>query len=62
MYFVAGVDDFEGTLFAVCTTYEKAEKAKDILESKECGYKDYIIIISNISVDTIEVDRKIIEL
>ena len=55
------MDDLEGTTFARCTTYEKAQKAKEILEAE--GFEDVLDIVQDkISVDVIEVDSQLLEL
>ena len=61
LYIVEGIDEFQGSTFAHCTTLAKAKKAKKILESE--GFDNILKICkSNIAVDTIELDNKTIEL
>ena len=61
LYNVIGIDDLEGTTFTRCTTYEKAEKAKEILEAE--GFKGMLDIVQDeIPVDVIEVDSQLLEL
>ena len=61
LYNVVGMDDLEGTTFARCTTYEKAQKAKEILEAE--GFEDMLDIVQDeIPVDVIEVDSQLLEL
>lgn len=61
LYNVIGIDDLEGSTFARCTTYEKAEKAKEILEAE--GFKEMLDIVQDeIPVDVIEIDSQLLEL
>lgn len=61
LYFVVGVDELENIIFAECTTHEKAKKAKEILDDE--GYRDMIEIRrSNISIDTLIVNHKVVKL
>ena len=61
LYNVVGMDDLEGTTFARCTTYEKAQKAKEILEAE--GFENVLDIVQDeIPVDVIEVDSQLLEL
>ena len=61
LFNVIGVDDLEGTVFARCTTYEKAQKAKEILEAE--GFENVLDIVQDeIPVDVIEVDSQLLEL
>ena len=61
LFNVIGLDDFDGVTFAECTTYEKAKKAKEILEAE--GFEDILDIVqSEIPVDMIELDGELIEL
>lgn len=58
---VIGIDDLEGTVFARCTTYEKAVKAKECLERE--GFEGMIDIVQDeIPVDVIEIDSQMLEL
>lgn len=48
-------------VFARCTTYEKAVKAKECLENNE--FEDMIDIVQDeIPVDVIEIDSQLLEL
>lgn len=58
---VVGMYDMEGMVFARCTTYEKAKKAMRILNKEGFGYRLDIVEV-NTSIDTIEIDGKLIEL
>ena len=61
LYNVVGMDDLEGTTFARCTTYEKAQEAKKILEAE--GFENVLDIVQDeIPVDVIEIGGKLIEL
>ncbi len=61
LFNVIGMDDLEGTVFARCTTYEKAQKAKELLEAE--GFEDMLDIVQDeIPVDVIEIDGEYIEL
>lgn len=61
LFNVVGMDDLEGTVFARCTTYEKAQKAKELLEAE--GFEDMLDIVQDeMPVDVIEIDGKYIEL
>lgn len=61
LYNVIGLADLEGTVFASCTTYEKATKAKKMLES--AGLKNFIDVVQDeLPVDVIEINGEIIEL
>lgn len=61
LWFVEGIDDLEGTTFAMCTTEEKAKIAKKILEDD--GFEDMLEINrSNLAVDTIVLNDNVIEL
>ena len=61
LFNVVGMDDLEGTVFARCTTYEKAQKAKELLEVE--GFEDMLDIVPDeMPVDVIEIDGKLIEL
>lgn len=61
LYSVIGLNDLEGTTFARCTTFEKAKKAKKLLEENELEDK-LDIIQDELPIDVIEIDNKIIEL
>lgn len=61
LFNVIGIDDLEGMVFARCTTYEKAIKAKECLEKN--GFENIIDIVQDeIPVDVIEVDSQLLEL
>ena len=61
LYNVVGIDDLEGLTFARCTTYDKAEKAKEILEGN--GFKNMIDIVQDETpVNVIEIGGELIEL
>lgn len=61
LWFVEGIDDLEGTIFAMCTTEEKAKNAKKKLEDD--GFEDMLEIHrSNLAVDTIVLNNNVIEL
>lgn len=48
-------------VFARCTTFEKAQKAKMLLEAN--GFEDMLDIVQDkLLIDMIEVDNKMIEL
>ena len=61
LFNVAGMDDLKGTVFARCTTYEKAQKAKELLEAE--GFEDMLDIVQDgIPIDVIEIGGELIEL
>lgn len=61
LYNVVGIDDLDGTTFARCTTYKKAQKAKELLEAE--GFENMLDIAQDeIPVDVIEIGGKLIEL
>lgn len=61
LYNVVGIDDLEGTVFARCTTLEKAVIAQNKLEHE--GFEDVLDIIQDETpIDTIEIDGKLIKL
>lgn len=61
LFNVIGIDDLDGVVFARCTTFEKAQKAKKILEAN--GFEDMLDIVQDkLSIDVIEIDNKVIEL
>lgn len=61
LFNVVGIDDLEGTTFAMCTTYEKAQKAKEILEAE--GFEGLFDIVQDeIPIDVIEIGGEMIEL
>ena len=61
LFNVVGMDDLEGTVFARCTTYEKANKVKELLEAE--GFEDMLNIAQDeISIDVIEIGGELIKL
>lgn len=61
LFNVIGIDDLDGMVFARCTTFEKAQKAKTLLEAN--GFEDVINIVQDkLLIDVIEVDNRMIEL
>ena len=61
LFNVIGIDDLDGMVFARCTTFEKAQMAKMLLEAY--GFEDMLDIVQDkLLVDVIEVDNKMIEL
>ena len=61
LFNVVGMDDLEGTVFVRCTTYEKANKAKELLEAE--GFEDMLDIVQDeLPVDVIEIGGELIEL
>lgn len=61
LFNVVGMDDLEGTVFVRCTTYEKAQKAKELLEAE--GFEDMLDIVQDeLPVDVIEIGGELIEL
>lgn len=61
LFNVIGIDSLDGTVFARCTTYEKAAKAKERLEQE--GFEDMIDIVQDeIPIDAIEVGSQMLEL
>ena len=61
LFNVIGMDDLEGMVFARCTTYEKAQKAKELLEAE--GYEDMLDIVQDeMPIDVIEIGGELIEL
>ena len=61
LFNVVGIDDLEGTVFTRCTTYEKAQKAKELLEVE--GFEDMLDIVQDkMPIDVIEIGGKLIEL
>lgn len=61
LFNVIGTDDVEGMTFARCTTLEKAEKAKGLLE--DVGFQYLLDIVEDeIPLDVIEIGGKLIEL
>lgn len=61
LFNVVGMDDLEGTVFARCTTYDKAKKAMELLEAE--GFEDMLDIVQDeMPVDMIEIGGKLIEL
>lgn len=61
LFNVVGIDDLEGTVFVRCTTYEKANKAKELLEAE--GFEDMLDIVQDeMPIDVIEIGGELIEL
>lgn len=61
LFNVVGMDDLEGTVFTRCTTYEKAQKAKELIEAE--GFEDMLDIVQDeMPIDVIEIDGELIEL
>lgn len=61
LFNVIGIDDLNGIVFARCTTFEKAQKTKRMLEAE--GFEDMLEIVQDkLSIDVIEIDNKVIEL
>lgn len=61
LFNVIGIDDLNGMVFARCTTFEKAQKAKRMLEAE--GFEDMLEIVQDkLLIDVIEIDNKVIEL
>lgn len=61
LFNVIGIDDLNEMVFARCTTFEKAQKAKRMLEAE--GFEDMLEIVQDkLSIDVIEIDNKVIEL
>ena len=61
LFNVIGTDDLEGVVFARCSTYEKALKAKKCLENN--GFSDLIYITQDeIPIDTIEIGSHVLDL
>lgn len=61
LFNVVGMDDLEGTVFARCTTYEKANKVKKLLEAE--GFEDILNIAQDeIPIDVIEIGGELIKL
>lgn len=61
LYNVIGLDDLEGVVFARCTTFEKAQKAKELTEAN--GFEGMLDIVQDETpVDVIEIGGKLIEL
>lgn len=57
---VVGIDDLEGLTLAICTTREKAQKAKELLE--ELGFENLLEIIQSNPIDKIIIRGELIEL
>lgn len=61
LFNVVGMDDLEGMTFARCSTYEKAKKAKELLENE--GFEEVLDIVQDeMPVDVIEIGEKLVEL
>lgn len=58
---VVGVDDLEGSVFAQCSTEEKANKAMQLLENE--GFEDMLRVEqSGLRIDQIIIGDKLIQL
>lgn len=58
---VVGVDDLEGSVFAQCSTEEKANKAMQLLENE--GFEDMLRVKqSSLRIDQIIIGDKLIQL
>ena len=54
LFNVIGLDDLEGVVFARCTTFEKAQKAKELTEAN--GFEGMLDIVQDETpVDVIEI-------
>ena len=61
LFNVIGIDNLEGVVFARCTTFEKAQKAKELTEAN--GFDGMLDIVQDETpVDVIEIGGKLIEL
>ena len=61
LFNVVGMDDLEGTVFARCTTYEKAQKAMELCEAE--GFEDMLDIVQDeMPIDVIEIGGELVEL
>lgn len=61
LFNIVGMDDLEGTVFARCTTYEKAQKAKELLETE--GFEDMLDIVQDeMPINVVEIGGDLIEL
>ena len=58
---VNGIDDLEGTVFAQCSTKEKAEKAMKLLEKE--GFEGMLVVEqSGLRFDQLLIGEKLIQL
>lgn len=58
---VVGVDDLEGSVFAQCSTEEKANKAMQLLENE--GFEDMLRVEqSSLIIDQIIIGDKLVQL
>lgn len=58
---VVGVDDLEGSVFAQCSTEEKANKAMKLLENE--GFEDMLRVEqSSLKIDQIIIGDKLVQL
>lgn len=58
---VVGVDDLEGSVFAQCSTEERANKAMQLLENE--GFEDMLRVEqSSLRIDQIIIGDKLIQL
>lgn len=62
LFSVVGTDDLEGTVFVRCTTYGKAQNAKEFLEIEGFDEDMLEIIQDEILLDAIEIGGVFIDL
>lgn len=61
LFNVIGLYDLEGTVFARCTTYEKAQRAKELLEAE--GFEGMLDIEQDaLQLDTVKIDGGLIRI
>lgn len=61
LFNVMGIDDLEGITFARCTTYEKAQKALQLIEAE--GFQDMVDIEQDqLPIDCVIIGDKFLEL
>lgn len=61
LFNVVGIDDMEGTVFCRCTTLEKANKAKALLE--EQGWENVLEVVQDdMPIDVVNIDGNNIQL
>ncbi len=62
-YKVVGVDDLDGVIFCYCSTYEKAEKAVELL-ANEAGIDRFSLCIvqDEFSLDQVWIDDESVDL
>ena len=57
---VIGIDDLEGSVFAQCSTEEKANKAMELLENE--GFEDMLRVKqSDLRIDQIMIGDKVVQ-